>query len=1716
MANVCPNTSSQAWKDLVNRFGEDIAWALYVKSGDNIPTLRQALETVKSLRITYEPISTAEKMTLGVVDSKGRPVIYTNSQAQYQAAMNKAAQINANYGAYRARVVPSAHSPKGREYSEVYVERYVLPEDSKPDLKAYDVKPEEMYQISRESSKSPIKGLDGLLKDLAGKLGFQVNTWDKIVDKDGNPVPAIAQVDMVRRIITVALDKADATTLSEECAHIMVRMLGKDNPLYQRLMRVARDSSTFARVKEEYAEVYKGDEERMVEEAAGKLIAQEVVKLYETNSEQYVPESTGVVSAIKKLFNLIKSFFKRRAELGNITVESINLDMQPFTEVAQMMLRKQVTGLDNLEADIKNGDYYYELTQDMIATQLDAENYLKNLTVHYDVAQGAYLKADGTPVSRRVSDIVSRGVRRRFKVTSENESGDNDRKAELRTTKGTTVHAFLEALMSDRIEGRNSTKEAIVQKVVEKLRALPELASKSNNGIREIARVTDKQFNNLKEAVDNSYREILSRQAYIDTQTGTKGSVKIFTEQVVYDETRDLAGTCDLVAIYSNGVIDIYDYKTHEFTEEGGEIVSEISDMAKNSWNIQITQYKNIFTNGIRKQAEADGRHVNVNFGATRMLPINVQFEIDADTKELSLFGFRKIEPWSTEVHALNPVSLSEEVDLNPKLAKELEKLYQTRSAQHSKYLRTKSQLDRDAWQRTDDLIQNILVHQNYTYLFQEIEDISRSLQRRLTIPIGQPGSLTSNEILELKQRIDVYLDFLRGTNYLVDTSEDLNTRMGLGSAVKEALFIQDLLASKPVDLILAATGEDITEPGKHVGWWAGWFSKVSEIAHPIFKAFSKLLKSAQAQTHEDLMKVYDRVKVQTEALQEWAKANGKTIQDAFNMIVDTSTGNLINKTSSKFYQDLEKARASKTRSVTFFLDNYQVVRGPKNQGYRYTGKALEDFNKAKAEWLTRIENAKGTNQEAREERRYLAWRKTNDLAFNKFAMFNKYNMFIRSKYRVDNLTYYSEEFSKINDIKPLVDFYNMYVDFNIEFENITGRKISPRFIANVRNDLFDSIFKNGIGALTDMTAITLGALETRDESDVVYKSKDETSGMDYAGNPIKHVPLFFIDPLRDNLTSKDIARAEAAIDPSLTKDTEEWRAARYNQLRKIAEEKGLRHKSYDLSRVLLLMAQSVYTYKHMKEIEANAQLLLYHAKTNGAKVFVEDNIPNMDKWVGKVRTALGLSSDDVSILEKFIDLYVYGKSIQETGKPFTFMGKTYSWGKLAKKVVQWSSLSTLGFKPILGFRNYAQTMLNFKMIEMEGMYYTKESTKKSDELKKKDPAKYYGAISFFHIGNEDIWKKRAMELSANKTNRIFNVENAFYLLEATDSNIDRKVLTSMLYSWGYDEDKKKLVRLARSPKATPVADLLHVDENGKMTIDKLSNEDIIKFRTAAQSAATSVKGVMPAEDRYLANTTVAGTLIMQYRNWLPGLLRTRFKGLQKDAVVDEYDVGRFRVGMGEFAAGGQEITKAFGRMVLRSLPILGYLAGDNIGHNEAAARKQYDEYFRQHPNESKQEFTFEDFCQLRLTKLKALGFELQSIVGLFLMAMLAKALVPDDPEEDFTGWATSIATQNLYRSLYGAYLEASFFVDISSATDIISSPMAVMSYVTNLMGFFRNTIDETRDLVAGKDYKGLIWWEEDKKDKTKPFYFLSRLTPGFNAAQDFFNVYDTFTFNQR
>lgn len=55
------------------------------------------------------------------------------------------------------------------------------------------------------------------------------------------------------------------------------------------------------------------------------------------------------------------------------------------------------------------------------------------------------------------------------------------------------------------------------------------------------------------------------------------------------------------------------------------------------------------------------------------------------------------------------------------------------------------------------------------------------------------------------------------------------------------------------------------------------------------------------------------------------------------------------------------------------------------------------------------------------------------------------------------------------------------------------------------------------------------------------------------------------------------------------------------------------------------------------------------------------------------------------------------------------------------------------------------------------------------------------------------------------------------------------------------------------------------------------------------------------------------------------------------------------------------------------------------------------------------------------------------------------------------------------------AYNEAAFFIDYNSFTDIIKSPVAAMGMINNAISLIPNTVDETRDFLAGKDYKGVL-----------------------------------------
>lgn len=61
MVKNCPNKSHPDWKQLVNKFGEDATWALYIKSGERIPTLKEAYKILNSPQETEGKIKEVQE-----------------------------------------------------------------------------------------------------------------------------------------------------------------------------------------------------------------------------------------------------------------------------------------------------------------------------------------------------------------------------------------------------------------------------------------------------------------------------------------------------------------------------------------------------------------------------------------------------------------------------------------------------------------------------------------------------------------------------------------------------------------------------------------------------------------------------------------------------------------------------------------------------------------------------------------------------------------------------------------------------------------------------------------------------------------------------------------------------------------------------------------------------------------------------------------------------------------------------------------------------------------------------------------------------------------------------------------------------------------------------------------------------------------------------------------------------------------------------------------------------------------------------------------------------------------------------------------------------------------------------------------------------------------------------------------------------------------------
>ena len=1543
---------------------------------------------------------------------------------------------------------------------------------SKQDIEGFkEFVSKDSYQIesSKETSDSKI---DSTIKSWLEKVGIKYTAVDKIYDNEGNEVSAVAKADIVGKLIEVVEGKRGIDTLPEEAGHMLVRMLGSEHPLVQVMIKNVSNYKVYQDVIENdnYVRAYNNDETKLREEAVGKMIAQVLVAKMtgkELNPEQRKEESR-ILAAWKWLVN----------RLGRLIGTNAKDELFTFKQAADIIIEHTpIEESEDFRNPLSPKTIFYQL--DEAQTQKVVEK-LQETNAYYDVTQKAYFTKEGRRIKKRVSDIVKTMESRWFKNKKETEMSPESKK---HAAAGTITHAYFKEVTLTILEqvGDDYSKAkyakidfpTIQNRVLAELRNDPELKAYGDDFLRSFNAT---HFTEVVNDVTRRLERVQMTQDRINKETGKTGKARVFPEFTIFSPEKDLAGTIDLLVVYSNGKTSVYDYKGQYFRTKLGKVVEDFKGTKIRSGRAQTNEYKKILKEeyGIEEFVEV------------RLVPFNFQYNRAGNISKIEVGNTASDRTYLSEV----PTEL--ETTGIKVLDEQLEKMFKIREELEGKLLadpyndKLKLQLD-----RLNTSITKITVDKDTRYVYKEVNSIIEDFQQRLTRP--DRLGVTFEYLNDTKYYLTMYSEFFRKAKVfeLSIAEDDAKKKLIEDSYNSIHVKIQDILMDideKIQDLITAENPDlDFEKPVQEISQLGALFTRLSQFSRAQFKALHRLVISKEQYVRTKVQEVYDELSKRREELNTWAKSRGMSLQEATDLMIDLKKGQLKSKYSGVYAK--EKQQAIKDRDYKWFEENTQIKRTL--TGYEYTNpeqaKKFEELKKSKLEQLAN-QHPVGSEMYIKKKEE---WESKYDITVNRDAIFEKpYYITL-----VEQDRFLSEfwQMAKRPENKPLMDAYNSLVKINQVAGEITGRKIDNGFIPEIQQGIIESLsnWNAGIGAIKDNIKRSF----TVEEESMLMGRRDVNTG-----EQIPTIPLLYTHELTVSLTERELDEVKNELkSKGILEGTEEYTDRLSNAIKTKEREKGILFKSRDLFTSALLFSETAYNHEYAKSIEEEVKALKYSLENVETELSAPNGKKILDKLTGKIATVVGAPKDEMEAFEKYIQLYIYGR--QKQNKDFV-VGEV-SANKTITQAMRYTSIKALGLSWIVGFGNATGLAGNLLMAASEGKYYNKSQVAKAMSMMRggKDKERINAILKYISPYAHNITYEKSRKLSTKTAKKVLNEDLFYVFMKYPDMAVDIVNALAILQNYGIDEQGR--IRKVDG-KIKPIIETL--DTSGDK-VTGLTETQYAAIRKLITTSSVKLKGNIFKEDANLIGTNVYLSMFMQFRNWMPGLIEQRFGKLKYNEDIGELEVGRFKVAYGEFTAKG--VMPKLAAFIDLGAEVLSFGAYRNFSSkaNKAVAEKYFQTFLEQNP-ELKGKVTMEQFMELREQKLRGMAMELRILLSLLGILQLIRAAIPDDDEDEVQEWIA----KNAYRVTNRGLMEIMFFFDPSTVKQIAGRPLPLLNASVELFNFLGNTVDETRDLPFEKDYKGVLIWKEDKNDKTKPLYYTSKMVPvrGLTDFIDFFETHDS------
>lgn len=1261
---------------------------------------------------------------------------------------------------------------------------------------------------------------------------------------------------------------------------------------------------------------------------------------------------------------------------------------------------------------------------------------------------------NGKKVLNRVTDKAKAAIQWIFRNKEINETEYKKRVNDLKAEEGTAIHKFLEDLFDIFVD---------------------------NQGFLRKQPLDDTQYlNKLTPAQNEMYRLLRAnlRKRLSSFPEGTR----FLSEVKIYDPNKDEAGTIDFLAITPKGKITILDWKSINLNTKK---YSDIPDYKQQYWRVQVGEYKSILADnyGIKPEDVVKAEAIPIKTTFTPGDPVN---EI---LPRLVKIEIGDVDPTKETTDYLLPVPLKEQGSGNAGVDAILEKLYAfEKKIKGEKVTDGRKDLKVEQLRAIQSAARKLQVQQSVDALVEQAEIYNKRVEKTLqdfkNLKDKDPKdvdnitlSKMADEFFDADVALELYGELYTYLNEILDekgiakvaklSSDSRIKRFQMQRAEEE--FVSKFIAEKQ-----GVT--DFMSPERVVKGLSKMFTSLSEGATKAMATLWELVSMTKQRADfriDEENKELEGIKKEYEA---WAKSRGLNKKNMFDILMDKSKHGLINQYRKEFYDEARKA--IENRDVEWIKNNIDID--------AFSDWANETYEKRKAQILENI--YAGTEEEV-EVTRKMHLEKLEEEFSPENQLFN--NNIKRFPLPIN----YSNEYKELEKNKPALAFYEYIRKKNEHFKTIgyIPYEGAKTFLPYVSKGLIEKLVMGGEGILGQQFFDSISV----DAQEVGYGYVNPMTG-----KIEDRLPKYFTGAIED--PSKDLFKVM-----SLTNAM----AIKYEYLSEIEGQVRALNRIERIKTSILTsnfgeavkdpqgdIRENPSNEENAKLLEEMTKAVFYGQKYINTEQFdqVLGGLDNIAKWAKKFNETIGV---------KILPENTEGKKISAT-KTIDAINRLFQQKVLGINVL--SSLSSFlggSFQAAINAGRFFSRQ-DFTKSEFE---FTTQQILHTEEGKKMTLA-----LKYFMPFTESVANEQAKKLSLSKATRHSPSDILMSFMRVADRTVQASIFFSMFRNTVLIDGQLYNAReyLRKQPEYANRYSLPSIErkkiesefdgkvqellkEKGLLSIAKIENDEIVipglernsdtvfQFRRLTQTVSKDALGNMTEDDARRINLTVMGRSFMMFKNWIPRLAEVRFGGLKYNQALDAYEWGRTTMAL-KFI--GAEFSKAHKNLA-----------------NALKANEKGIEFMHKMYLKAKEEFearhgtafkmTPEEFYDMVRQNLKSQIRDFVFYMGLLAMFYSAKALMPDDDEDE----ELKAKHKFLVRALDKVSDELGFFYTPWGWEQMLNGSLFPS------LGLFRDIKNVVTSLT--KEMYGVVIGDDELTEKTYPTKYIMKSIPVFKEIANYMTV---------